>query len=69
MADKEYDMARIKTGDYDWLKERAKKNHRTILGEFAAIRELLEYLGIDSLPRPEDGSFVPVIHQHEIKGR
>jgi hypothetical protein len=60
--DKKYTQTRISPSDLEWLRSRANRNHRTPPEELAAIRELVETLGIDVLPHPADSDHViPVI--------
>lgn len=58
---KKYTQTRINPADLEWLRARAEKNYRTPPEEISAIRELIELLEVDIIPRPIDGDHIPVI--------
>ena len=66
MADNQYPQIRVSPADMEWLRKRAESHRRTLVAEFSAIRDLIEYFErdgakFDVLPRPEGGEIIPVI--------
>lgn len=60
-----YPQIRMSQEDADWLRARAEAHHRTLTGEFSALREIVELYEraaggeLDVLPHPAGAQVVP----------